>query len=76
MALFRSLKHRSFLFLWLGQTISRVGDFMYEIALAWWVLQKTGDATLMGAVLILRSRRQSFSISSAAWQWIVYRASV
>jgi DHA3 family tetracycline resistance protein-like MFS transporter len=52
MSLFRSLKHRSFLFLWLGQTVSRVGDFMYEIALAWWVLQKTGDAALMGAVLI------------------------
>lgn len=52
MSLFRALKHRSFRFLWIGQTISRVGDFMYEIALAWWVLQKTGDATLMGAVLI------------------------
>ena len=38
--------------LWIGQTISRVGDFMYEIALAWWVLEKTGDATLMGGVLV------------------------
>lgn len=52
MSLFRSFHHRPFLFLWLGQTISRVGDFMYEIALAWWVLQKTGDAALMGAVLV------------------------
>lgn len=52
MSLFRSLKHRSFLFLWLGQTISRVGDFMYQIALAWWVLEKTGSAVLMGTVLI------------------------
>lgn len=52
MSLFRSLKHRAFLLLWLGQTISRVGDFMYEIALVWWVLQKTGDAALMGMVLI------------------------
>lgn len=52
MSLFRSLKHRAFLFLWLGQTISRVGDFMYEIALAWWVLEKTGDAAMMSAVLI------------------------
>lgn len=50
--LFRSLKHHSFLLLWLGQTISRVGDHMYQIALAWWVLEKTGDATQMGAVLI------------------------
>ena len=52
MSLFRSLHHRPFLLLWLGQTISRVGDFMYEIALAWWVLEKTGDATLMGGVLV------------------------
>ncbi len=52
MSLFRSLHHRAFLLLWIGQTISRVGDFMYEIALAWWVLEKTGDATLMGGVLV------------------------
>lgn len=52
MSLFRSLKYRPFLLLWLGQTISRVGDFMYEIALAWWVLEKTGDATQMGLVLV------------------------
>jgi len=52
MSLFRSFKHRAFLLMWLGQTISRVGDFMYEIALAWWVLEKTGDAAMMGAVLV------------------------
>lgn len=38
--------------MWLGQTISRVGDFMYEIALAWWVLQKTGSPAVMGTVLV------------------------
>lgn len=52
MSLFRSLRQRAFLLIWLGQTISRVGDFMYEIALAWWVLQKTGDPALMGGVLV------------------------
>lgn len=52
MALLRSLAHRAFLWLWIGQTISRVGDFMYEIALAWWVLQKTQSPTLMGTVLV------------------------
>src|SRR5438552_3328545 len=52
MSLVRAFRHRPFLLLWLGQTISRVGDFMYEIALAWWVLQKTNDAALMGAVLV------------------------
>src|SRR6266498_1508818 len=52
MSLFRSLKHRSFALLWTGQTLSRVGDFVYEIALAWWVLQKTGSAETMGLVLV------------------------
>ena len=52
MSLFRAFRHRPFLLLWSGQTISRVGDFMYELALAWWVLQKTNDAALMGAVLV------------------------
>ena len=52
MSLFRSLAHRPFALLWAGQTISRVGDFLYEIALAWWVLEKTGSATAMAGVLI------------------------
>ena len=52
MALFRSLTHRPFTLLWSGQTISRLGDSLYRIALAWWVLEKTGSATVMGTVLI------------------------
>jgi len=51
MALFRALTHRSFALLWIGQTISRVGDHLYQVALAWWVLEKTGSALAMGAVL-------------------------
>jgi DHA3 family tetracycline resistance protein-like MFS transporter len=50
--LFQSLTHRSFALLWSGQTLSRVGDHLYTVALAWWVLQKTGSATAMGTVLI------------------------
>jgi MFS family permease len=50
--LFRSLGNPSFALLWSGQTLSRVGDHLYEIALAWWVLQKTGSATAMATVLI------------------------
>jgi MFS family permease len=49
---FRSLRQLNFLTLWIGQTISRVGDYVYEIALAWWVLQKTGSAQTMSLVLI------------------------
>ena len=52
MTVFRSLKQRTFLTLWIGQTLSRVGDFVYEIALAWWVLKKTGSAETMSLVLI------------------------
>src|SRR6266508_804544 len=50
--LFQSLKHRWFALLWSGQTISRLGDSLYRVALAWWVLEKTGSATAMGTVLI------------------------
>jgi MFS family permease len=53
MNVLRSLKHRPFALLWSGQTISRLGDSFYRIALAWWVLEKTGSATAMGTVLVL-----------------------
>ncbi len=52
MTLLSSLRHRSFALLWSGQTISRLGDSMYGVALAWWVLQATGSAAAMGTVLI------------------------
>ncbi|HKI52595.1 MAG TPA: MFS transporter, partial [Anaerolineales bacterium] len=52
MNILRSLKHRPFALLWSGQTISRLGDSLYRIALAWWVLEKTGSAVAMGTVLI------------------------
>jgi MFS family permease len=47
-----ALRHRSFAWLWSGQTISRLGDSLYSVALAWWVLQTTGSASAMGTVLI------------------------
>ena len=50
--LFRSLRHRPFAFLWSGQAISRVGDSVYTVALAWWVLEQTGSAARMGTVLL------------------------
>ena len=52
MTVFRAFSNRSFALLWSGQVISRLGDSLYTIALAWWVLQKTGSATAMGVVLI------------------------
>ena len=52
MKLFRALRLRPFALLWTGQSLSRLGDFIYEIALAWWVLQKTGSAQTMSLVII------------------------
>jgi MFS family permease len=54
-SLLRALGQRGFALLWTGQTVSRLGDRLYTIALAWWVLQKTGSATAMGTVLIFSS---------------------
>jgi MFS family permease len=53
MPLFESLKYRSFALLWSGQALSRLGDNVYRLALAWWVLEQTGSATVMGTVFIL-----------------------
>lgn len=52
MNVLRALTHRPFALLWAGQTTSRLGDSLHRIALAWWVLEKTGSATAMGTVLI------------------------
>src|SRR5690348_13525057 len=48
---FRALRHGKFTILLIGQSLSRIGDFLFQIAMAWWVLEKTGSATAMGTVL-------------------------
>jgi MFS family permease len=53
MNILRAFSHRPFALLWTGQTVSRLGDNLHRIALAWWVLEKTGSATAMGTVLVL-----------------------
>jgi DHA3 family tetracycline resistance protein-like MFS transporter len=55
MSLFRALRHRSFALLWAGQTTSQLGDSLYQVALAWWVLEKTGSSVAMSAVLIFNT---------------------
>lgn len=47
----KTLKNRDFVYLWLGQMVSRLGDGIHEIALAWLVLELTGSALSMGAIL-------------------------
>lgn len=48
----RAFRNRSFALLWSGQSISRLGDSLYRIALSWWILEKTGSATAMGALAV------------------------
>lgn len=50
--MFKALHYRPFRLLWTGQTVSNVGDHLYRIALAWWVLETTKSAAAMGLVLI------------------------
>lgn len=52
---FRALKDRAFALLWSGQTISRLGDSVFQLSLAWWVLEKTGSAVTMGSILVATS---------------------
>ena len=52
-ALLRALRRRPFALLWTGQVLSRLGDFAYEIIIAWWVLEQTGSAMVMSQVLIV-----------------------
>src|ERR1700743_3770630 len=42
-AMLRALHHRPFALLWSGQTLSRIGDHLYQTVLLWWVLQTTGS---------------------------------
>lgn len=52
MRLFAAFTHRPFAALWSGRTISSLGDGVYLIALAWWVIETTGSATANGIILI------------------------
>ena len=52
MRLFAAFQSRSFAVLWTSQALSRLGDRVYLIALAWWVVATTRSAAVMGAVLL------------------------
>ena len=55
MTLLKSLTVRPFALLWSGQQLSALGDSIYRVALAWWVLEKTGSATAMSTIFIFAS---------------------
>lgn len=47
----RVLANRSFSFLWLGQLVSQSGDFIFDVALLWLVLDLTGSAFYTGVTV-------------------------
>jgi len=51
MALQILVKNRDFGFLWLAQLISFIGDGMFQTALVWWLIQKTGSGTMVGLIM-------------------------
>jgi MFS family permease len=51
----RALKSRPYAMIWIGQSISGLGDGIFYIALAWQVLLMTHSGTAMGIVLVASS---------------------
>ncbi|MGE5707741.1 MAG: MFS transporter [Bacteroidota bacterium] len=49
------LRNFPFLRLWIGQVTSQIGDRIFQLALAWWVLQSTGNAFYLGLLMVLSS---------------------
>ena len=47
----RALRSRPFLLLWLSQLISQSGDFIFDVALIWLVLETTGSIFAVGIVV-------------------------
>lgn len=46
------LSQRNFCLLWVAHTISILGDYVFFIAMTFWIYEQTGSASATGAVLI------------------------
>ena len=51
--MFALLVQRNFLLLWVAHTISILGDYVFFIAITFWIYELTGSASATGAVLII-----------------------
>lgn len=49
------LLHRPFRRVWLGETLSLVGDYSFEVAFIWLILQETGSVATLAAVLLVQA---------------------
>lgn len=49
------LAERNFLFFWAGQSVSKIGNGIYQVGLAWSVYQLTGSTVAMGMVLAVNA---------------------
>jgi MFS transporter, DHA3 family, macrolide efflux protein len=50
--MFALLRERTFFLLWIAHTISILGDYVFFIAITFWIYAQTGSAFATGAVLI------------------------
>lgn len=50
-----ALLNRNFLLLWGGQAVSQLGNQAYSLAMMFWLMEKTGSASLMGLVMMFSS---------------------
>ena len=53
--LFYALRHRDFRLLWVGQSISLVGDGLFKVALTWQALELSSTAGALALVTVARS---------------------